>query len=120
MARQGSAQFISQALVASATADLFADVPAARIDVDSVVSIRADNTGAAGTVIHSIASDTRIILREGPLPAGGTAGVVPNADSNPGVVFQALAGETIQFNTRETAAATPTVNVVLEVIPGQA
>ncbi len=63
MARQGSAQFLSQALVASATADLFLNEPIARIDVDSVVSIRGDNTGAAGTVLHSLASDTRTIQR---------------------------------------------------------
>ncbi len=118
MARQGSAQFLSIVLTASATADLLLNEPIARIDVDSVVSIRGDNTGAAGTVLHSLASDTRTISREGPLIAGGTAGVVPSADDNPGVTFQAFAGETIQFNTRETAAATPTVNIYMEVLPG--
>ncbi len=119
MAREGSAQFISVALTASAAADLLLNEPIARISVDSLVSIRADNTGAAGTVLSSIASDTRTIEREGPLGAGGTAGVRPNADANPGVQFQAFQGETLQFNTRETAAATPTVNLVIEVIPGE-
>lgn len=120
MAIQGSAQFISVALTASAQADLLLNEPIANIAVDSVVSIRADNTGAAGTVVSSIASDTRTIVRESPLAAGGTAGVMPNADANPGVTFQAFAGETLQFNTRETAAATPTVNLAIEVIPGLA
>ena len=120
MAREGSAQFISTALSASASADLLLNEPIARISVDSVVSLRADFTGSAGTVVSSIASDTRTIVREGPLSAGGTAGVQPNADANPGVVFQAFQGETLQFNTREGAAATPTVNLVVEVIPGQA
>ncbi len=120
MAREGSAQFISTALVGSAAADLLLNEPIARISVDSIVSIRADNTGAAGTVLSSIASDTRTIIREGPLAAGGTAGVQPNADANPGVVFQAFQGETLQFNTRETAAATPTVNIAIEVVPGVA
>ncbi len=120
MARQGSAQFLSSVLAASATADLLLNEPIARIDVDSIVSIRSDNTGAAGTVLHSLASDTRTITREGPLIAGGTAGVVPSADNNPGVTFQAFQGETIQFNTRETAAATPTVNIFMEVLPGLA
>ncbi len=120
MARQGSAQFLSAAIVASVAADFFLNEPIAKIDVDSVVSIRSDNTGAAGGVVHSLASDTRTIQREGPMIVGGTAGVVPNALANPGVTFQAFAGETLQFNIRETAAATPTVNVFIEVIPGLA
>ncbi len=120
MARQGSSQFVSLALTASVAADLFLNEPIAKIDIDSVVSIRADNTGAAGTVLHSLASDVRTITREGPLAAGGTAGVIPSAEANPGVVFQAFAGETLQFNVRETAAATPTANVYIEVIPGLA
>ncbi len=120
MARQGSAQFLTSALTASVLVDLFLNEPIARIDVDSVVSIRSDMTGAAGTVLHSLASDTRTIVREGALIAGGTAGVVPSADNNPGVTFQAFQGETLQFNARETAAATPTVNIHIEVIPGLA
>jgi len=120
MAIQGSQQFIVTVLTASATQDLLLNEPIANIQVDSIVTIRWDTTGASNTVRAGIASDTRTIVREGALPAGGTAGVQPNADSNPGVAFQAFAGETLQANTRETAAATPTVNLVIEVVPGLA
>jgi len=120
MAIQGSQQFIVTVLTASATQDLLLNEPIANIQVDSVVTIRWDTTGASNSVRAGIASDTRTIVREGSLPAGGTAGVVPNADSNPGVAFQAFAGETLQANTRETAAATPTVQLVIEVVPGLA
>ena len=107
-------------LTASAAQDLLLNEPIANIQVDSVVSIRWDTTGASNSVLAGIAADTRTIVREGALPAGGTAGVMPNADSNPGVSFQAFAGETLQANTRETAAATPTVNLVIEAVPGLA
>jgi len=120
MAIQGSQQFIVTVLTASATQDLLLNEPIANIQVDSIVTIRWDTTGASNSVRAGIASDTRTIVREGALPAGGTAGVQPNADSNPGVAFQAFAGETLQANTRETAAATPTVNLVIEVVPGLA
>jgi len=120
MAIQGSQQFIVTVLTASVSQDLLLNEPIANIQVDSVVTLRWDTTGASNSVRAGIASDTRTIVREGALPAGGTAGVMPNADANPGVSFQAFQGETLQANTRETAAATPTVNLVIEVVPGLA
>jgi len=120
MAIQGSQQFVVTVLTASTAEDLLLNEPIAKIAVDSIVNMRWDTTGASNSVRAGIASDTRTIVREGALPAGGTAGVMPNADQNPGVTFQAFDGETLQANTRETAAAAPTVNLVIEVIPGRA
>jgi len=117
MAIQGSAQFFTTTLTASVVNQLLANEPIARISVDSLVTIRYDTTGATNTVISTIAADTRIILRDSPIPVGGTAGVIPPADSNPGVSFVAFAGETLQVSARETAAATPVVNMFVEVVP---
>ncbi len=117
MAIQGSAQFFTTTLTASVTNQLLANEPIARISVDSVVSIRYNTSGATNTVLSTIASDTRIIQRESPIPVGGTAGEIPNADNNPGVSFLAFAGETLQVSARETAAATPVVNMMVEVVP---
>jgi len=117
MAIEGSAQFFTTTLTASVTNQLLQNEPIARISVDSDVSIRYDTSGATNTVLSTIASDTRIIQRESPIPVGATAGVIPNADNNPGVSFVAFAGETLQVSARETAAATPVVNMVIEVIP---
>ncbi len=117
MAIQGSAQFFTTTLTASVVNQLLQNEPIARISVDSLVTIRYDTTGATNTVQSTIAADTRIILRESPIPVGGTAGVIPNADSNPGVSFLAFAGETLQVTARETAAATPVVNMMVEVVP---
>jgi len=41
----------------------------------------------------------------------------PSAQDNPGVEFVAFAGETLQVTARETAAATPVVNMFIEVVP---
>jgi len=117
MAIEGSAQFLTTTLTASVTNQLLANEPIARISVDSTVSIRYDTTGATNTVLSQISSDTRVIQRESPIPVGATAGVIPNADSNPGVSFVAFAGETLQVTARETAAATPVVNMFIEVVP---
>jgi len=117
MAIEGSAQFFTTTLTASVTNQLLANEPIARISVDSDVSIRYDTSGATNTVLSTIASDTRIIQRESPIPVGATAGVIPNADNNPGVSFVAFAGETLQVSARETAAATPVVNMFIEVVP---
>lgn len=117
MAIQGSAQFLTITLTASVVNQLLANEPIARISVDSIVTIRYDTSGATNTVQSTIASDTRIIQRESPVPVGATAGVIPNADSNPGVSFLAFAGETLQVSARETAAATPVVNMFIEVVP---
>ena len=117
MANEGSAQFFTTTLTASVTNQLLANEPIARISVDSDVSIRYDTTGATNTVLSTIASDTRIIQRESPVPVGAVAGVIPNADSNPGVSFVAFAGETLTVSARETAAATPVVNMFIEVVP---
>lgn len=117
MAIQGSAQFFTTTLTASVVNQLLANEPIARISVDSVVTIRYDTTGATNTVISTIFSDTRVILRDSPIPVGGTAGVIPNADSNPGVSFLSMAGETLQVTARETAAVTPVVNMFIEVVP---
>lgn len=117
MAIEGSTQFLTVTLTASVTNQLLANEPIARVSVDSIVSIRYDTTGATNTVLSTIAADTRIIQRESPVPVGATAGVIPNADNNPGVMFMAFAGETLQVSARETAAATPVVNMVIEVVP---
>ncbi len=117
MAIQGSAQFLTTTLTASVINQLLANEPIARISVDSIVSIRYDTSGATNTVQATIASDTRIIQRESPIPVGATAGVIPSAQDNPGVSFLAFAGETLQVAARETAAATPVVNMMIEVVP---
>ena len=117
MAIEGSAQFFTVTLTASVVNQLLANEPIARISVDSSVTVRYNTTGATNTVQSTIASDTRIILRESPVPVGGTAGVIPAAQDNPGVSFVAFAGETLQVSARETAAATPVVNMMIEVVP---
>lgn len=117
MAIQGSSQFFTTTLTASVVNQLLANEPIARISVDSIVSVRYNTTGATNTVLSTIASDTRTIQRESPIPVGGTAGVIPNAQDNPGVSFLAFAGETLQVSARETAAATPVVNMYMEVVP---
>lgn len=117
MAIEGSAQFFTTTLTASVVNQLLQNEPIARVSVDSEVSVRYDTTGATNTVLSQIASDTRTILRESPVPVGATAGVIPNADSNPGYTFVAFAGETLQVSARETAGATPVVNMVIEVVP---
>lgn len=117
MAIQGSAQFLTTTLTASVVNQLLANEPIARISVDSIVQIRYNTDGATNTVISTIAADTRIIQRESPIPIGGTAGIQPFADTNPGVSFLAFAGETLQVSARETAAATPVVNMMIEVVP---
>jgi len=117
MAIQGSAQFFTTTLTASVVNQLLQNEPLARISVDSLVTIRYDTTGATNTVLSTIFADTRVILRESPIPVGATAGVIPNADANPGVSFLAFAGETLQVTARETAAATPVVNMFVEVVP---
>ncbi len=117
MAIEGSAQFFTTTLTASVTNQLLANEPIARISVNSDVSIRYDTTGATNTVLATIASDTRVIQRESPIPVGGTAGVIPSAQDNPGISFVAFAGETLQVAARETAAATPVVNMWIEVVP---
>ena len=117
MAIEGSAQFFTTTLTASVVNQLLQNEPIARVSVDSEVTIRYDTDGATNTVLSAIASDTRTILRESPIPVGATAGVIPNADSNPGVAFVAFAGETLQVSARETAAATPVVNMMIEVVP---
>lgn len=117
MAIEGSAQFLTTTLTASVTNQLLANEPIARISVDSAVTIRFDTTGATNTVLSQIASDTRVIQRESPIPVGGTAGVIPAAQNNPGISFMAFAGETLQVSARETAAATPVVNMMIEVVP---
>ncbi len=117
MAIEGSAQFLTTTLTASVTNQLLAGEPIARISVNSDVSIRYNTTGATNTVLSQIASDTRVIQRESPIPVGGTAGVIPAAQDNPGVSFVAFAGETLQVTARETAGATPVVNMFIEVVP---
>ncbi len=117
MAIEGSAQFLTVTLTASVVNHLLQNEPIARISVDSSVTIRYDTSGATNTVLSTIASDTRTILRESPIPVGATAGVIPNANENPGVSFVAFAGETLQVSARETAAATPVVNMMIEVVP---
>jgi len=117
MAIEGSAQFLTTTLTASVVNQLLANEPIARISVDSDVAIRFNTTGATNTVLVTIASDTRVIMRESPMPVGGTAGVIPAAQDNPGVEFIAFAGETLQVSARETAAATPVVNMMVEVVP---
>jgi len=114
---EGSAQFLTTTLTASVVNQLLSNEPIARISVDSEVTIRYDTTGATNTVLSTIASDTRTILRESPVPVGATAGVIPNADQNPGVAFIAFAGETLQVAARETAGVTPVVNMMIEVVP---
>jgi len=114
---EGSAQFFTTTLTASVVNQLLANEPIARISVNSTVSIRYDTTGATNTVLSTIASDTRTILRESPIPVGATAGIVPSEQDNPGVSFVAFAGETLQVSARETAAATPVVNMFMEVVP---
>ncbi len=117
MAIEGSAQFLTTTITASVVNQLLQNEPIARISVDSTVNIRYNTTGATNTVQSSIASDTRTIQRESPIPVGGTAGVIPSAQDNPGVAFVAFAGETLQVSARETAAATPVVNMMIEVVP---
>lgn len=88
-----------------------------RLPWPAQLSLAADTTGAAGTVLQTvvIGSDMQI-GPEMPTSVGGTAGVFPAAAES----FIELLGakdDLIKILYRETAAATPTVNTVLKTQP---
>jgi len=81
------------------------------------VRIGARTTGAAGNVRESIASGSTQIMPECPMQVGGTAGVTPAPLNTPFIEFNAPAGDRLQVVFRETAAATPTVDMIIYVDP---
>lgn len=115
----GPVFFDSRALVASASIDV---VDAAawiyrRLPWPAQLSLAADSTGAAGTVLMSvvIGSDMQI-GPEFPVAAGGTAGVFPN-QAESFIELLGAEGDLVKVLYRETAAATPTVNTVIKTAP---
>lgn len=115
----GPVFYDSRALVASATIDV---VDAAgwiyrRLPWPAILSFAFDTTGAASSVLATIVIGSDVQLGpDFPVPAGGTAGVMPN-QAESFIQLAGAAGDLVKLQYRETAAATPTVNSVIKTEP---
>lgn len=81
------------------------------------VQVLARHTGAAGSVQAVYTSGSETIVEESPVQAGGTAGVTPSPLNTPVQGWFGAAGDRLKLNYRETAAATPTVDGIIEITP---
>lgn len=83
----------------------------------AMVRLLQNTTGAAGTVDVTIESGGQSIQQRSPVTAGGTAGVFPAAINQEPTVWRAMPGDELIISIDELAAATPTVNTLIEVEP---
>lgn len=83
----------------------------------AAISIMMDTTGAAGTVEAEVKTGTTVIRPRSPVQVGGTAGVMPAPLTNKPLTFIAQPGDEIAISIDELAAATPTVNGLVEIEP---
>ncbi len=83
----------------------------------AAVSVMVDTTGAAGTVEMSVTTGSQTIQERAPVQAGGTAGVTPSQLNNAPLTFIAQPGDRLKLSIDETAAATPTVNGLIQIEP---
>lgn len=74
---------------------------------------RSTTTG----VVAAVTSGSETIVEESPAQAGGTIGVTPSPLNTPVIGWHAAAGDLLKVRLRETAAGTPTVDGVIEVLP---
>lgn len=107
----------SQVMTASGTATPLVGWQYEYLPWPARVAVLMRSTGAARNVRASITSGSTAIQPEAPVQVGGTDGVTPVADTTPVVTFNAPAGDRLQINLRETAAATPTVDGIVYVEP---
>ena len=109
---------IAPVLVASASADLIADSRWVyrRLPFNAMISVALNTTGAARSVLWTflVGSDTQV-GPENIVPAGGVAGVLPDRDFQS--LFLGAAGDILSLTVRETAAAAPTVNLLIDLQP---
>ena len=68
-------------------------------------------------VVQTYTSGSETIVEESPVQAGGTIGVTPSPLNTPVQGWHAAAGDRLKLTFRETAAGTPTVDGIIEVIP---
>jgi len=68
-------------------------------------------------VVQTYTSGSETIVEESPVQAGGTIGVTPSPLNTPVVAWNAPAGDLLKLTIRETAAATPTIDGIIEVVP---
>jgi len=83
----------------------------------AVVSVLTAHTGAAGTVEMGVTTGSQTIQERAPMQAGGVAGVTPSPLNNAPLTFIAAAGDRIKLSIDETAAATPTVDGLVQIEP---
>jgi len=83
----------------------------------AVISVLVRTTGAAGTVEMTITTGSQTIQERSPVQVGGTAGVIPSVLNTSPVTFMASPGDRIKLSIDETAAATPTVDGLVEIEP---
>lgn len=76
----------------------------------------AFNSTAANQVVATVSSGSDTLAEEGPVTAGGTAGVLPAFDQ-PQLEDLAGPGDRLKIRFRETAGATPTVNGWVRITP---
>jgi len=91
-------------------------VPAAYVR-GAAVRIMLDTTGAAGSVQAAISSGGMTLQEPNPVQVGGTAGVIPSELNNQPLTFIAQPGDRLKVSIDELAAATPTVNGLVEIEP---
>lgn len=68
-------------------------------------------------VVQTFTSGSETIVEESPTQGGGTIGVTPAPLNTPVQGWHAAAGDRLKLTFRETAAGTPTVDGIIEVIP---
>jgi len=68
-------------------------------------------------VVQTYTSGSETIVEESPVQAGGTIGVIPSPLNTPVIAWNAAAGDLLKLSIRETAAGTPTIDGIIEVVP---
>lgn len=83
----------------------------------AAVKILVRTTAAAGTVRMTVQSGTTTIRQRSPVQVGGTAGVTPSELNTTPLVFIAQYLDRLIISIDETAAATPTVDGLVQIEP---
>lgn len=83
----------------------------------AAVRILTRTTGAAGSVSQNVSSGSQTIQERSPMQVGGTAGVIPSELNTTPLTFIAQPGDRLKLSIDETAAATPTVDGLVEIEP---
>ncbi len=79
------------------------------------VTVMSRATGVS--LVQTYTSGSETIVEESPVQAGGTIGVTPAPLNTPVQGWHAAAGDRLKLTFRETAAATPTVDGIIEIVP---